>query len=238
LQRVARVHQRWFATLGGLYLVLWALLAIAPNDRPTWALENVLTVAACLLLWLTHRVFPFSQASYVLWFAFLTLHAIGAHFVYAQVPYDEWFRRAFHWSPAEAFGWQRNHYDRLVHFAYGLLLAHPAREIVLRIADARGFWGYFVPFLFVVASSAIFELLEWFAALAFGEGLGQTYLGSQGDPWDAQKDMALATLGALLALGGIGVIQARLRRDFGREWSDSLRVKRRQPVGVVPDGPG
>ena len=235
---MARVHKRYFTILGSLYAGLWAVLAIAPWDRPTWALENALTVVAAGLLFLTRRAFPFSKASYVLWFAFLTLHAIGAHYVYAKVPYDAWFQSVFSWSPDAAFGWERNHYDRLVHFAYGLLLAHPARVGDAQHDLARGFWGYFVPFLFVVASSAIFELLEWFAALVFGAGLGDTYLGSQGDPWDAQKDMALATLGALIALAVIAAIQARLRRDFGREWSDSLRVKQRQPVEVVPEAGG
>ena len=95
----------------------------------------------------------------------------------------------------EVLGLERNHFDRLVHFSYGLLMAYPMRELFLRVADARGFWGYFLPLDLTLSTSALFELFEWVAAELFGGDLGVAYLGSQGDIWDAQKDMALARWG-------------------------------------------
>jgi putative membrane protein len=224
-------ERTWFRALGAAYLAIWLALAVSPIDRPTWALENLLAVLVAGSLFATRRSFPFSRVSYVVWFVFLVLHAVGAHFTYAEVPYDAFLRRTAGWSPQQALGWERNNYDRLVHFGFGLLLAYPAREVVLRFTKVRGFWGYALPFALVVSLSSIFELFEWFAALLFGEGLGMTYLGTQGDEWDAQKDVALATLGALLANGVVACVQARVGRDFAREWSESLRPLRRRPLG-------
>ena len=107
------------------------------------------------------------------------------------------------------------------------------RELFFRVADARGFWAYFLPLDLTLSTSALFELLEWAAASFFGGDLGVAYLGTQGDPWDAQKDMALAGLGALLTMGVTLLVNRRWQRDFAREWIDSLRVKRREPLGEV-----
>jgi putative membrane protein len=99
------------------------------------------------------------------------------------------------------------------------------------VANVRGFWGYFLPLDLTMSTSMIYELLEWAAAAVFGGNLGQTYLGTQGDEWDAHKDMALASLGALLAMSITAAINWRLQRDFAREWGESLRVKRKAPLG-------
>lgn len=128
-------------------------------------------------------------------------------------------------------GWKRNHFDRLVHFSYGLLLAYPIREVFLRVANVRGFWGYFLPLDLTMSSSMMFELFEWGAAEYFGGNLGMAYLGTQGDVWDAHKDMALASLGALIAMTATAAINLLLQRDFAREWARSLRVKRTEPLG-------
>jgi putative membrane protein len=128
-------------------------------------------------------------------------------------------------------GWERNHFDRLVHFLYGLLLAYPGREVFLRVAKVRGFWGYYLPLDVVMATSMLYELIEWGAAEFFGGELGVAYLGSQGDQWDAQKDMALASLGGLIAMLITAAINWRYQRDFAREWADSLRVKGPRPLG-------
>jgi putative membrane protein len=128
-------------------------------------------------------------------------------------------------------GWERNHFDRSVHFLYGLLLAYPVREVFLRVADVRGFWGYFLPLDLTMSTSMMFELFEWGAAELVGGDLGMAYLGTQGDVWDAHKDMALASLGALIAMSLTAAINVRLQRDFAREWADSLRVKRVEPLG-------
>ncbi len=213
------------------YALLWGWLAIAPVDRGDWALENALVLLFALGLWASHRAFVFSRVSYTLIFVFLCLHAVGAHYTYAQVPYDAVWTRLTGSSLNATFGWQRNHYDRLVHFCYGLLLAYPIREIFLRVVEVRGFWGYFLPLDFTLSTSALFELIEWGAAAAVGGDLGIAYLGTQGDVWDAHKDMVLAGAGALSAMLLIAAVNRRLQRDFAREWAHSLKVKDVRPYG-------
>ena len=129
----------------------------------------------------------------------IDLHEIGAHYTYAEVPYDQRFEATLGTSLNEMLGWQRNYFDRVVHFLWGLLLTYPIREIILRVSQVRGFWGYLLPFLVVVSTSTIFELFEWIAAIQFGGDLGVAYLGTPGDIWDAQKDMTLALSGSLVA---------------------------------------
>lgn len=226
-----RAHRRFLVILATLYGLLWLALAINPIDRKDWALENVLVLVFVVGMVASHRHFVFSRVSYVLLFAFLCLHSVGAHYTYSLVPYDQAWQALTGHGFNEMFGWQRNHFDRLVHFLYGLLLAYPQRELFLRIAEVRGFWGYFLPLDFTLASSAMFELFEWAAAAVFGGDLGVAYLGTQGDVWDAHKDMLLAAAGALLAMLVTLAINLWLQRDFAREWADSLRIKQTQPLG-------
>ena len=227
-------RSRWYpAVLLALLLCIAVVLGIAPRHRGDWLLENALAALAVLVLVLTYRRFPLSNFSYTTIFVFLALHEIGAHYTYSEVPYDDWFAALFGRSLNDMLGLERNHYDRLVHFAYGLLLAYPMRELFVRVADARGFWGYVLPLDLVMATSLLYELIEWAAAVAFGGDLGVAYLGTQGDPWDAQKDMLLATLGAALALTITALVHRSLDRDFHREWAASLRVKHPEPLGEV-----
>ena len=224
-------HRQYFALLTGLFALVWAALAISPHYRSDWLLENVLVLAFALGLGLSWRWFTFSRISATLIFLFLCLHEIGAHYTYAEVPYDAWIQSLTGRSLNEAMGWNRNHFDRAIHFSYGLLLAYPIREIFLRIANVRGFWGYFLPLDLTMSTSMMFELFEWGAAELFGGDLGMAYLGTQGDVWDAHKDMALASLGAFIAMLITALINASLQADFAREWSDSLRIKIREPLG-------
>jgi putative membrane protein len=228
---MSHAHRRYVEVLAALFGVWWLALAIAPVDRSTWLLENALSVAAVAVLVALRNRLPLSRVSYTLIFLFLCLHTLGAHYTYSLVPYDAWFEGAFGRSFGGLFGWERNNFDRCIHFAYGLLLAYPMREVYLRVADARGFWGYFLPFDFTASTSMLYELIEWGAAVTFGGDLGQSYLGTQGDEWDAHKDMALASLGALLAMGLTAAINWRFQRDFAREWEESLRVKHAEPLG-------
>ncbi|MDY6946685.1 MAG: DUF2238 domain-containing protein, partial [Pseudomonadota bacterium] len=133
----------------------------------------------------------------------------------------------------DLFGWERNNFDRAVHFGYGLLLAYPIREVFLRIVSVRGFWGYFLPLDLTMSSSMLYELIEWGAAVVFGGDLGTAFLGAQGDIWDAQKDMALASLGGLITMVVTACINATYQRDFAREWADSFRVRSPEPLGEV-----
>jgi putative membrane protein len=224
-------RDRYLLALAVLFAVWWVALAIHPSDRSDWLLENALSVGAVAALALLRRRLPFSRVSYTLIFVFLCLHTLGAHYTYSEVPYDAWFEQLTGRTFNSLVGWQRNNFDRVVHFAYGLLLAYPVREVFLRVADARGFWGYFLPLDLTMSSSMLYELIEWGAAAAFGGELGQAYLGTQGDAWDAHKDMALASLGALIAMGITALINWRFQRDFSREWAESLRVKHPEPLG-------
>ncbi len=224
-------HGRYLALLAALFAAVWIALAIAPWQRDDWALENALVVAFVAALAASYRRFMLSRLSYTLIFLFLCVHEVGAHYTYAEVPYDTWAQALSGRSLNEAMGWQRNHFDRFAHFMYGLLLAYPLRELFVRVANARGFWGYFLPLALTLSTSAIFELFEWAAAEIFGGELGAAYLGTQGDPWDAQRDMALAGAGALVAMVLTALVNARLQRDFAREWQESLRVKHASPLG-------
>jgi putative membrane protein len=222
---------RYVLILGALFLTLAIPLGIAPWHRADWLLENVLVVLAIGVLVATWRRCPLSRISYTLIFLFLCLHEVGSHYTYAEVPYDAWWQALTGRSLNSLLGWERNHFDRLVHFLYGFLLAYPLRELFLRIADVRGFWGYFLPLDFTMSTSMLYELIEWAAAEGFGGELGQAYLGTQGDVWDAHKDMALASLGAMLAMTITALIVRRYQRDFARQWAESLRVKSRHPLG-------
>lgn len=189
------------------YGLVWIVTAIRPFDRHDWLLENILVVLVLTLLIASYRVFPLSDLSYLLITAFMTLHAIGAHWTYAQVPAGFWLQRVF--------GLARNPFDRLVHLCFGLLLAYPIREVFLRVANARGFWAYYLPLDVTLAFSALYEIMEMVVATLVAPGTGDAWLGTQGDVWDAQKDMAMAATGALLCM----VVTATVRR-----------LRRRPPV--------
>ena len=222
-------YPAWLLALFGVY---WAAWAFRPVDRHDWMLENVLTVAFVAALVLTRRRFPLSNVSYTLIFLYLCLHTIGSHYTYALVPYDKWFQAAFGRSLSDLTGWKRNHFDRLVHFCFGLLLAYPIREIFLRVAGARGFWGYYLPLDLTMSFSMVYELIEWAVAVLCGGELGIAYLGAQGDIWDAQKDMALASLGALICMCVVAFINWKFDKNFGAEIRDSL-TPRGVPLGEV-----
>ncbi len=211
-------HHRYVALLAVLFAVLWSALAIAPLHRDDWALENVLVAVLVIVMVITYRHFQLSRLSYTLIFVFLCIHEIGAHYTYSEVPYDAWFQSLTGYSLNAMMGWQRNHFDRLGHLLYGLLLVYPVREVLLRVAGLRGFWSYFFPLDFIVASSALYEMFEWAAAEFFGGDLGVAYLGTQGDVWDAQRDMALAFMGAVVTILLTAIIAACNRRDAVQTW--------------------
>ena len=224
-------HQRYFLSLSLIFCILFLFLAISPYDRKDWALENALVVVFALVLGLSFKKFPLSRISYSLIFIFMCLHETGAHYTYAMVPYDQFFMNSFGFSLNESMGWQRNHFDRAVHFLYGLLLAYPIREFYVRVAGATGFWSYFFPLELTMASSMMFELFEWGAAEIFGGDLGVAYLGTQGDIWDAHKDMALASLGALMSMIITLLINLRIQKNFASEWDTSISIKGTAPLG-------
>ena len=170
------------------YVIWWSVLAIAPFDRKDWALENGLALALVGTLIATHRRFRFSFLSYLLITLFMTLHAVGAHYTYAEVPFGFWIK--------DILSLSRNPFDRIVHFAFGFLLVYPLKELLIRTGHVRGFWSVYLPISGILAQSGLFELVEALVAQIVNPDLGAAYLGTQGDEWDAQKDMAAALAGA------------------------------------------
>jgi len=183
---------RLLQALVAWYALVWVVTAVRPLDRSDWVLENLLVVAMVAVLIGTYRAFPLSDLSYLIITVFMTLHAVGAHYTYSEVPLGFWMR--------DTFGFARNPFDRLVHFSFGLLMAYPIREVFLRVANTRGFWAYYLPLDVTLAFSALYEIMEMVIATLVAPGTGDAWLGTQGDIWDAQKDMGLAALGALICM--------------------------------------
>ncbi len=173
-------------------IVLWIITAINPLYPRDWLLENLLVFIWSALLIFTYRRFRFSTLSYGLFILFLSLHLVGAHYTYAETPFGFWLQ--------DLFAFERNHYDRIVHFSFGLLIAYPMREILLRQSGIVVKWSYFLTINCVLAFSAFYEVLEVIAAAIVSPELGDAYLGTQGDEWDAQKDTFLAFLGSSVAM--------------------------------------
>jgi putative membrane protein len=173
-------------------IALLALSAWKPYDLPTWAMEVAPVVVVLVLLWVSHRRFPLTPLLYALIFVHACILILGGHYTYARVPLGDWMQ--------QVFALPRNPYDGIGHFAQGFIPAIAARELLLRHTGlARGAWLFTVIVLACLGVSAAYELIEWGAAVALGQG-AEEFLGTQGDPWDTQKDMALAGLGAIVAL--------------------------------------
>lgn len=229
---MAKLDISYRARLLGIFLVWWALWAYRPSHFSDWVLENVLTVLAVIGLIVSRNRFRLSNVSYTLILIFLMLHTIGAHYTYAEVPYEKW-TAALGFSINDSFGFERNHFDRLLHFLFGFLLCYPVREVFMRVAAARGAWSYYLPVELVMSLSMLYELIEWLVAEVFGGELGMAYLGTQGDLWDAHKDMGLASLGAAVGMIIVAMINWKYQRDFSAEFRDSLRIKEPSPLGEV-----
>lgn len=160
-------------------------------EAGTWAMEVAPVVIVLPVLWFTHRRFPLTPLLYALVFAHACVLMLGGHYTYARVPLGEWMR--------EAFDLQRNHYDRIGHLMQGFVPAIAARELLLRRTPLRdGGWLFTLVTAVALAISAVYELIEWGAAMALGAGADE-FLATQGDPWDTQKDMLMAWIGALAA---------------------------------------
>ena len=188
---------RYPLALLALFVLVWSALAIAPWYRQDWLLENILVfIIVPWLVW-SYRKLRFSNFSYTLIFIFSCLHELGAHYTYAEVPLYSWAEKYAGLDLSGLLGSERNHYDRLVHFLYGFLLLPAIVEIFEARANLQKVWRFIVPVTFMMAFSEMFEIIEWQAAEIFGGDLGQAYLGTQGDIWDAQKDSLAAAVGAV-----------------------------------------
>ncbi len=182
----------WFLVLL-LPVVAWSYHA--PHDRFTWWLESVPAVVGTILIFVLQRKFPLSSLLLVLIWLHCVILVVGGHYTYAQVPLGEWAKG---W-----FGWTRNNYDKLGHFAQGFVPAVLARELLLRTSPLAGpprsRWLGFLVVCVCLAFSAFYELIEWFTAVTSGDAAND-FLGTQGDPWDTQTDMLMALIGATVSL--------------------------------------
>lgn len=190
-----------------IFILIASWSAIAPFERVTWWLETIPCFAALALLAATYRSFPLSNLAYVLILLHCIVLFIGGHYTYAEVPLFNWVR--------DHYGFARNSYDGLGHFVQGFVPAIIARELLLRTSPIKpGKWLFFIIIFACLGISAAYELLEAAVAMAAGEE-ANAFLGTQGDVWDTQKDMALAFIGAVAALLGLSTLHNRSLKKLG-----------------------
>lgn len=224
--RHTSAQHRFAHILFWVFVFNWIVLAFNVRYFDDWKLENYLTIPFIVIIYVTHRWFRLSNISYGLIFLYMMLHIYGSHYTYSEVPFGYWLDSTFELG--------RNHYDRIVHFSFGLLMVYPIRELIIRVSDVKGFWGLYSPVEFVLAFSAIYEIIEWIIAITFGGDLGIAYLGTQGDVWDGIKDMALAGIGSVIAMAAVMIVRFWYEpRQYWRECIDSLKVKKHTPLGEV-----
>lgn len=182
---------RYPLALLGITIILLAISGYKPYEMATWWMEVAPVIIAIPILLATYKRFPLTPLVYTLIFVHACILILGGHYTYARVPLGFWVQ--------DIFGFARNHYDRLGHLAQGFIPAIIAREIVLRRTPlGRGGWLFFLVCCVCLAISAVYEFIEWWAALIGGEGATE-FLGTQGDVWDTQWDMLMALTGSILA---------------------------------------
>lgn len=176
--------------------------AINPAGRFNWLMETLPAIVGGAILLLTYRRFRFTTVTYVLVWLFALILMTGGHYTYANVPIGNWLR--------DTFAHSRNHFDRFGHFFQGVIPAMLARELMIRTSPLKpGKWLLLCCTSIALAISACYELFEWQYAVQFGGKQADDFLGSQGDIWDAQKDMFMALLGAMSSLLFLGWMQDR-----------------------------
>jgi putative membrane protein len=186
-----------------VFFSIWINTFLFTSDINNWMLENTLTFIFLAFLLLTYRKYTFSDLSYLLITVYLCLHIYGAKYTYAENPFGYWLKDYFHAS--------RNHYDRIVHFSFGFLLAYPMRELFLSWLKYPPLVSWILPIEITLSISAFYELIEWAVADVFFTEQGAAYLGTQGDIWDAQKDIFLAFSGAILATTIVSLLKKTFR---------------------------
>jgi putative membrane protein len=184
-----------------LFLVLWAVSCLNLPYPEYFALQHAPTIVATIVLIAVERKLRIGRPSFALVIAFLMLHLVGGRYLYSNVPYDDWSQRILGFHFSDQMGWERNHYDRFVHFFFGLLFAYPLWQLFELQARMVGWWPGLMAVCVVLAASAIYELGEWATAMILAPDWAEAYNGQQGDVWDPQRDMALAMAGAILGVG-------------------------------------
>ena len=193
-----RVHY-WLWGFIAVFLGVWLNSLLGTTDISNWLLENTLVFLFLGFLIWSYRHYQFSDLSLLLICLYLCLHVYGSKYTYAENPLGYWLKDQLHWS--------RNHYDRIVHFGFGFLLAYPMREMFLKWLQYPRWVSWLLPVEITLSISSCYELIEWAVADVFFKEQGDAYLGTQGDIWDAQKDIFLAFLGAILATSIVSMIK-------------------------------
>jgi putative membrane protein len=175
-----------------MFITFWIVSFLGTTDEVNWYIENLLVIIFSVVLVLSFRRFALSDLSYTFIFIFLILHVYGAKYAYADNPFGYWLQ--------SHLGGGRNHYDRIVHSSFGLLMAYPIRELLINRFKVSSMWARIMPAEIILSLSGLFEMIEWGVADIFFPEHGQNYVGTQGDIWDAQKDMFLATCGAITVM--------------------------------------
>jgi putative membrane protein len=201
--RTAFRKNYWLHLFIIVFLSIWISTLVGTTDINNWCLENTLTILFLLFLAFSYRKYVFSDTSYLLICIYLCLHVYGSKYTYAENPLGYWLQDVFHTS--------RNHYDRIVHFSFGFLLAYPMREMFLKWLKYPSLVSWVLPIEITLSISAFYELIEWAVADIFFKAQGDAYLGTQGDIWDAQKDIFLAFSGAILATTIVSAIKKAFR---------------------------
>ncbi|GEM_PF-279829 len=204
--RVPFLKNYWLLGYICIFAIVWAGTLIGTSDLNNWLLENVLVFLFLAFLIGTFRKFQFSDLSYLLIFVFLCLHVYGSQHTYAENPFGFWLQDLFDGS--------RNNYDRIVHFSFGFLLAYPMRELFLKWLGFPSWVAWMLPIEITLSASGFYEIIEWGVADLFFREQGDAYLGTQGDIWDAQKDIFLAFSGAILATTIVSAIK-RMFKIYG-----------------------
>lgn len=189
----------WLQIFIVFFLINWANSYIGNTDTANWILENTLVFLFLGFLGFNYKKFQFSDLSYLLICVYLCLHVYGSKYTYAENPFGYWLKDELNLS--------RNHYDRIVHFSFGFLLAYPMREMFLKWLKFPAWVAWTLPIEITLSISAFYELIEWAVADVFFKAQGDAYLGTQGDIWDAQKDIFLAFIGAIIATTIVSTIK-------------------------------
>jgi len=190
-KRIPLLKNPWLIGCVIAFLAVWANSLIGTTDMSNWLLENTLVFGFLIYLSYSYRKHQMSDLSYLLICIYLCLHVYGSKYTYAENPFGYWLK--------DALGLARNQYDRIVHFSFGFLLAYPMRELFLRTFKFKPWVAWVLPIEITMSVSSLYELIEWAVADIFFKAQGDAYLGTQGDIWDAQKDIFLAFIGAILA---------------------------------------
>ena len=188
--RTSYSQNNLFKILCGLFAVAWLLFYFSSTDHTDWWIENILVFIFFIGLYLGRKRFIFSDKSLVFLFIFLVLHIYGARMAYTMNEAGEYLQNSFHLT--------RNPYDRIVHFSFGFLILYPMLDVFYTVGKQKGKALFFSANMAILCLATVFELIEWGVAAFTDAATGETYVATQGDPWDAQKDIILALVGSVL----------------------------------------